>query len=152
MVVRLKEGQFTAGDMIFMVRSRRRARADPRFYGAGATEVKRVIKEGTEQNPTTRLVSEEGYQKYLKDKEKKEKEKKETMKEEQEPSSNTTTTTKASTFKESDEYFNPVTMVVQEEEVRESKESNLNERARKILADIEEDMRKINYVQSLKRG
>jgi len=114
MVVRLKEGQFTAGDMVIAVRSRRRARADPRFYGENVgkqpVEKKKVV-------PLTETVSD-----------------------------------KVEKFKESDEYFNPVTMVVQEEEVRQSKESNLNERARKILADIEEDMRKINMKQSLKRG
>lgn len=39
MVVKLKPDQFTAGDMIFMVRSRRRARPDPRFYGENVGKI-----------------------------------------------------------------------------------------------------------------
>jgi hypothetical protein len=169
MVVRLKADQFTAGDMNFMVRSRRKARADPRFYGAGATEVKRVIKEGTEQNPTTTVISEEKlYQQYLNSPLYK-KFMKEIMKrtqqepqQDEEPSSNTVTTTKASAFKESDEYFNtePVKQEEQEqsleEQVREEPPDALHEKARKLLTEIEEDIKQMEKVklekESLKRS
>jgi len=68
MVVRLQKGQFTAGDMIIAVRSRRNARADPRFYGANVSEIKRVIQGDLTKsmNPSSRVVSQEDFEKNLK--------------------------------------------------------------------------------------
>jgi hypothetical protein len=56
MVVRLKKDQFTAGDMTFMVRSRRRAKPTAGFYGAAASEKKSVLRGGTTMNPTSKVV------------------------------------------------------------------------------------------------
>lgn len=121
MVVRLKPDQFTAGDMIFMVRSRRRARADPRFYGENVSKIQ-IENKKKEEVRISQL------------------------------------------FKESDEYFTtePVKEIVEEqqesleEQVRQESPDALNERARKLLTEIEEDVKQMNRVklekESLKRS
>jgi hypothetical protein len=117
MVVRLKADQFTAGDMAFMVRSRRRARADPRFYGENVGKQPAEKKKKEVAEPITATVSDKGEK-----------------------------------FKESDEYFNPVVPEEEEEQsleeqVRVEPVDTLNERARKILKEIEDDMKQINNMK-----
>jgi hypothetical protein len=146
MVVRLKKDQFTAGDMVIAVRSRRRAKPTAGFYGAGASEMKRVIVGGTTMNPTSKVVR---------------------VAEESTPIS-ATVSDKGEQFKDSDEYFStePVKEVQEvqevqevpslEEQVREESQDALNERARRLLTEIEEDVRQMNRIklekESLKRS
>jgi hypothetical protein len=114
MVVRLQKDQFTAGDMIIAVRSRRKARADPRFYGENVGKLQVKNKKEEVSTPITDTVS-----------------------------------VKSEIIKDSDDYFNPVLL----EDVKTQKEDNLHDRARKLLTEIEEDMKRINMKQeSLKRN
>jgi len=115
MVVRLKADQFTAGDMNFMVRSRRKARADPRFYGENVGKPVSEKKKKEVAEPITSTVSDKGEK-----------------------------------FKESDEYFGTAPVQEEqslEEQVREEPPDALNERARKILKEIEDDMKQINNMK-----
>jgi hypothetical protein len=178
MVVRLKADQFTAGDMNFMVRSRRNARADSRLYGANANEVKRVIKGGTEQNPTTRLVSEETYNKINETPNERfnrlVKERIESTKHENEEKYlrqsvnyaankileatplTVTVSDKGEVFKESDNYFNPPQQEQQapslEEQVREEPLDNLHTKARQMLNEIEDDIKQMDKVKLEKKS
>lgn len=123
MVVRLQKDQFTAGDMVIAVRSRRKAKADPRFYGAGSSEMKKVIVGGSTMNPTSKVVR-----------------------------VSETVSDKGEQFKESDDYFSTEPAVEEEqsleEKVREESVDTLHERARQILKEIEADMQQINLKRS----
>jgi len=130
MVVRLKADQFTAGDMVIAVRSRRKARADPKFYGEKVAEIQIENKKKEDKR-----VEEEA-------------------------------TTKASAFKDSDEYFEsaePQIVEEQQEEEQQDQEqqeqqpqettlesytgsSDSNERALKLLREIEEDVRQMRNI------
>lgn len=122
MVVRLQKDQFTAGDMVIAVRSRRKAKADARFYGAGSSEMKRVSQGGTTMNPTSKVsrvtesVSDKGGQ-----------------------------------FKESDDYFSTEPVEEEqslEGKVREESIDTLHERAKQMLKEIEATMQEINLKRS----
>jgi hypothetical protein len=123
MVVRLQKDQFTAGDMVIAVRSRRRAKPTAGFYGAGASEMKRVIIGGTTMNPTSKVVR-----------------------------VSETVSDKGMQFKESDDYFDTEPAVEEEQsleqQVREEAQDALTERAKQILKEIEEDMKQINLRRS----
>jgi hypothetical protein len=129
MVVRLQKDQFTAGDMVIAVRSRRRAKPTAGFYGAGASEMKRVVVGGTTMNPTSKVVR---------------------VAEESTPIS-ATVSDKGMQFKDSDDYFSnePIQEAPSlEQQVREEAQDALTERAKQILKEIEEDMKQINLRRS----
>jgi hypothetical protein len=129
MVVRLQKDQFTAGDMVIAVRSRRRAKPTAGFYGAGASEMKRVIVGGTTMNPTSKVVR---------------------VAEESTPIS-ATVSDKGMQFKDSDDYFSNEPIQEEqslEQQVREEAQDALTERAKQILKEIEEDMKQINLRRS----
>jgi len=121
MVVRLQKDQFTAGDMVIAVRSRRRAKPTAGFYGAGASEMKRVV--GTTMNPTSKVVrvSETVSDKGMQFKE-----------------SDDYFDTEPAVEEEQS----------LEQQVREEAQDALTERAKQILKEIEEDMKQINLRRS----
>jgi hypothetical protein len=173
MVVRLQKDQFTAGDMVIAVRSRRKAKPTAGFYGAGASEMKRVIVGGSTMNPTSKVVSEDTYKKANETPNERfnrlVNEKVESIKHENEEKYirqsvnyaankilestpiSATVSDKGEETKDSDDYFDtePVKEeVMLEDKVREEAQDVLHERAKQILKEIEEDMKQINLRRS----
>jgi len=62
MVVRLPVGAFSAGDMVIAVRSRKKARADPKFYGQKVADIQIENKEKENKRPISETISDKGEQ------------------------------------------------------------------------------------------